>query len=187
MKRELLAVAAAAGLAAGQLTVGVADAGGWSRHGPGYGHYESFKHRGHFGGPGHKYRGYGYGHRRHHHRGHKYEYLLGGLILGATATYLFSQPRYIERETIVYRTAPAPYGAVNPTLGSVLEYNRTGEATIWQDPDSGQTLSTAPVRTHMTPAGPCREYVTSVIIGGQEQQAYGTACRQNDGSWRVQN
>ncbi|MGD8325837.1 MAG: hypothetical protein PVF65_02880, partial [Sphingomonadales bacterium] len=28
-----------------------------------------------------------------------------------------------------------------------------------------------------------REYQSVVIIGGQEQEAYGTACLQPDGSW----
>jgi hypothetical protein len=31
----------------------------------------------------------------------------------------------------------------------------------------------------------CREFDTPVVIGGQEQQAHGTACLQPDGSWRI--
>jgi surface antigen len=31
----------------------------------------------------------------------------------------------------------------------------------------------------------CREYQQTVVVGGQTQQAYGTACRQPDGSWKV--
>ncbi|MDH3281967.1 MAG: RT0821/Lpp0805 family surface protein [Gammaproteobacteria bacterium] len=185
MKRELLALVTLTTLVASQVTAGVAEAGGsYKRHGRDYsgGHNKSYTHyRGH--GYKDKHRGYGYGYRR---GGRDYDYLIGGLILGATATYLFSQPRYVERQTVVYQTAPTPFVPVNPTVGSVLEYNRTGQPTTWQDPDTGHTVTTAPVRTHMTSAGPCREYITSVIIGGQEQQAYGTACRQNDGSWRLQ-
>ncbi len=38
------------------------------------------------------------------------------------------------------------------------------------------------------PAEPaCREVQTTVTIGGKPQQAYGTACRQPDGSWRFTN
>lgn len=33
----------------------------------------------------------------------------------------------------------------------------------------------------------CREFQQNVIIGGQTQQAYGTACQQPDGAWRVVN
>ena len=31
----------------------------------------------------------------------------------------------------------------------------------------------------------CREFQTPVVIGGREQQAYGTACLQPDGTWSV--
>ena len=31
----------------------------------------------------------------------------------------------------------------------------------------------------------CREYQTSVVVGGVSQPAFGTACRQPDGVWRV--
>jgi hypothetical protein len=200
MKRGLLTLVTLVALVVTQLTVGGAQAGGhYKRHGPGYsgghykshgGHYKSHRghyksHRGHYSGHrghGQKHRGYGYGYR--YDDSYKYDYLLGGLLLGGAATYLLSQPRYVERQSVVYQ--PAPAVVVNPTVGSVLEYNRTGQATAWQDPDTGNTFTTTPVRTHMTSAGPCREYIMSVMIGGQEQQAYGTACRENDGSWKLQ-
>lgn len=38
------------------------------------------------------------------------------------------------------------------------------------------------------PAGDClqeREYQTTITIGGQEHEAYGTACLMPDGSWRM--
>jgi surface antigen len=31
----------------------------------------------------------------------------------------------------------------------------------------------------------CREFQQTVSIGGREERAYGTACRQPDGSWKV--
>jgi surface antigen len=31
----------------------------------------------------------------------------------------------------------------------------------------------------------CREYRTTVTVGGLAQQAFGTACRQPDGTWKV--
>ena len=33
----------------------------------------------------------------------------------------------------------------------------------------------------------CREYTTTAIIGGRQQQVYGRACRTAGGSWRIQN
>jgi hypothetical protein len=193
MKRGLLTLVTLAALVVTQLAVGGAQAGGHhKRHGPGYsgGHYKSHRghyksHRGHYKshrGHGHKHRGYGYGYR--YDDSYKYDYLLGGLLLGGAATYLLSEPRDVERHSVVYQ--PAPAAAVNPTVGSVLENNRTGQATAWQDPDTGKTFTTTPVRTHMKSTGPCREYIMSIVLGGQEQQAYGTACRENDGSWKLQ-
>ena len=31
----------------------------------------------------------------------------------------------------------------------------------------------------------CREFQQTVTIGGKAEQAYGTACRQPDGTWKV--
>jgi surface antigen len=42
------------------------------------------------------------------------------------------------------------------------------------------------VRTYQTSAGQyCREYQQTIVVGGQSQSAYGTACRQPDGSWKI--
>ncbi len=37
------------------------------------------------------------------------------------------------------------------------------------------------------PAPECRDVLRTVEIGGQTQQAYATACRQPDGTWRFTN
>jgi hypothetical protein len=31
----------------------------------------------------------------------------------------------------------------------------------------------------------CREYQSMVVVGGQQQPSYGTACRMPDGQWRI--
>jgi len=67
-----------------------------------------------------------------------------------------------------------------------LEYTRTNQATTWRNPDSGNYGTITPVETYQTTQGQyCREYYQTVIIAGQPQQAYGTACRQADGSWLI--
>ena len=68
---------------------------------------------------------------------------------------------------------------------AALERSPTGRATSWNNPDSGNSGSITPVRTYETTAGPCREFHNEVFIGGKRQQAYGTACRQADGSWKI--
>lgn len=66
-----------------------------------------------------------------------------------------------------------------------LETAPTGRAVVWQNPDSGNRYTVQPTRTYYANDQPCREYTTSAIIGGRNQQIYGKACRQADGSWRV--
>jgi len=44
-----------------------------------------------------------------------------------------------------------------------------------------------PVAIVPQPAPECREFERTVEIGGKPQKAYGTACRQPDGSWRFTN
>ena len=71
---------------------------------------------------------------------------------------------------------------------SSLENNKTGATQSWSNPDSGHSGNTTPTRTYTADSGdPCREFTTTVLIGGEEQQGYGTACRQADGSWKIIN
>lgn len=68
-----------------------------------------------------------------------------------------------------------------------FENNRTGQASTWNNPDSGHSGSITPTRTYQLANGNyCREYQQTVTIGGERHQAYGTACRQPDGTWQVQ-
>lgn len=70
----------------------------------------------------------------------------------------------------------------------VLETQRTGQSSTWVNPDTGGEVSVTPTRTYQEQSGQyCREYQTEVVIGGQKEKAYGTACRQPDGSWKVVN
>ncbi len=67
-----------------------------------------------------------------------------------------------------------------------LEHTASGKQTSWSNPDSGHHGTVTPVRTYQKPSGQyCREYQQTVTVGGRTEQAYGTACRQPDGSWKV--
>ena len=68
-----------------------------------------------------------------------------------------------------------------------FEQNRAGQPTAWKNPDSGNSGSVTPTRTYQLANGQyCREYNQTIMIGGQQHQAYGTACRQPDGTWQIQ-
>lgn len=59
----------------------------------------------------------------------------------------------------------------------------SNQRVTWRGDDAyGEVIPFEPTRTAR---GYCREYQHTVYIGGRPQQAYGTACRQPDGSWQI--
>ncbi len=69
-----------------------------------------------------------------------------------------------------------------------LETAPSGRSVPWKNPDSGHSGTVTPTRTYQTARGTyCREYQQTVTIQGKQERAYGTACRQPDGSWRIVN
>ena len=69
-----------------------------------------------------------------------------------------------------------------------METARTGETTSWQNPDSGNSGTYTPQRTYQNAEGEyCREFQQTVTVGGETESAFGTACRQPDGTWKIVN
>ncbi len=146
-----------AACAAAMLAAGsAAVAGGDGRH-----------HGGHYGGHHGKYSHYQYPRhyqpRRHYkrHRHNDDDELFVGLLLGGLVGYALgnAQPEARRYESYPPVSAPPPqvsYPAPQPVYGD------SGAGTCLQE----------------------REYQTRVMIGGQQVDAYGTACLQPDGSWR---
>jgi surface antigen len=63
-----------------------------------------------------------------------------------------------------------------------------GQPISWRNPDSGNSGTVTPTREGTAANGDyCREFQQSVTVSGKTEQAYGTACRQPDGSWKVVN
>ncbi len=61
-----------------------------------------------------------------------------------------------------------------------------GESIAWDNPDTGNSGAVTPVRDGTSSSGEyCREFQQTITVGGKTEQAYGTACRQPDGSWRI--
>lgn len=68
-----------------------------------------------------------------------------------------------------------------------LNDNRTGQSATWVNPDTGHEYTVTPTRTYEESGGPCREFTLNATVGGEpDQEVYGTACLQADGSWLVQ-
>ena len=73
------------------------------------------------------------------------------------------------------------------TSARALEQNPTGVASAWRNPDTGHSGTVVPTRTYQTVTGRCREFQQTVTISGRSETAYGTSCREADGSWRIVN
>ena len=78
--------------------------------------------------------------------------------------------------------------AMEQSTQTALENNPTHQTAEWNNPDSGNKGTVTPTRTYQTAEGKnCREYQQTVTIDGKTERAYGTACREPDGSWRIAN
>jgi surface antigen len=72
------------------------------------------------------------------------------------------------------------------TYQQTLETQPTGTTQTWVNPDSGNQGSYTPTRTYQTDTGEyCREFQQTITVGGQVESGYGTACRQDDGTWKI--
>ena len=61
-----------------------------------------------------------------------------------------------------------------------------GETIAWNNPETGNLGTVTPIRDGTSSSGSyCREFQQTVTIGGKTEEAYGTACRQPDGSWQI--
>lgn len=62
----------------------------------------------------------------------------------------------------------------------------TGNTMTWQNPQTNAYGTVQPNAAFQAQNGQlCREFYQTVTIDGRSEQAYGTACRQNDGSWKI--
>ena len=97
--------------------------------------------------------------------------LLGGLAGGALGDKLDQNDRRLAAEN--YRQS--------------MEYGRVGQTSTWRNPDTGHYGEITPTRTYESPQGYCREFKQTIYIDGQASEGVGTACRQPDGTWKLQN
>lgn len=63
-----------------------------------------------------------------------------------------------------------------------------GKTIAWNNPDSGNSGTFTPTRdgNDRQTGNYCREYKTTINVDGKTEEAYGNACRQSDGTWRIQ-
>ncbi len=97
--------------------------------------------------------------------------ILGGLVGGAVGDAMDQADRH--------------YAYSNTQ--SALEFGPSGSTSDWCNVDSGHCGTTTPTGTYRASGRYCREYEETITIGGRTEWAYGRACRQPDGSWKIVN
>ncbi len=61
-----------------------------------------------------------------------------------------------------------------------------GQRVRWENDDTGNYGTITPTRQGRDSSGSvCREFQQTVYVGGRPQQAFGQACQQRDGSWKI--
>lgn len=76
--------------------------------------------------------------------------------------------------------------AMQQTTQQSLTSSPTGTVSKWSNPDSGHNGTVTPQAAFTNKDGlKCREYQQTVTANGETETAYGTACQQKDGSWKV--
>jgi len=95
---------------------------------------------------------------------------LGGAFLGS------SIGRSMDKTDRLYAERSA---------SQAFETYPSGRSAEWRNPDTGNYGTVTPTRTYEQSGRYCREYETTINVGGRAERGYGTACRQPDGTWQV--
>lgn len=67
---------------------------------------------------------------------------------------------------------------------NALEFNKTGQAAIWENPQTGHSGRVTPTLTYRNSAGQdCRKFDREMNIDGKLAQGWGTRCRTPAGVW----
>ncbi len=75
-------------------------------------------------------------------------------------------------------------------LNYAYENGPSGQATSWQNPDTGNSYKVIPQPAYTQPShpdNPCRQAEILATIDGKTQKTYTTACRNSNGQWILQN
>lgn len=104
--------------------------------------------------------------------------VVGGVIGALGGAYLGNQiGASLDRADMTY---------YNQAQQQALETSQPGQTLPWNNPQSGNSGSFTPSNYYQNQSGQyCREFNQTVNVGGKMEKAYGTACRQPDGSWQI--
>lgn len=123
----------------------------------------------------------------------------GGTVLGAVAGGLIGSQFGGGSGKIAATIAGAAVGGyVGNRVGSYMDrqdrinYSRAvvntpvGSEASWTNQQTHATYTVRPVKQYHSGSRVCRRYSTTVVMNGRPKQAYGTACKDHNGNWKIQ-
>lgn len=97
-----------------------------------------------------------------------------GALLGAMAGSEVGKSLDRADRTYMQQAEASAYGAP------------VGQRIQWNNPESGNYGYYVPTRDGRDQSGAyCREFQQTIVVGGQTQSGFGTACQQPDGTWKI--
>ena len=125
--------------------------------------------------------GYSSGHYGHHHGYHKRHY---------RKHRYYKKRRYWRRHWRRHHHGHYhPHWRPHYPRSHVYIYKHYREAPSYYDEPAYTKVAPAPAPAPVVKHAPkeeyCREYTREVVVDGRPARAYGQACRQPDGSWRI--
>jgi len=101
--------------------------------------------------------------------------IAGGALLGTTYGYSIGDRLY-----------PSDLFAYDATAKKALAQAPDGSISGWSNPDTGNSGIFRPTRTFTAQSGMmCRSYRSTFAFGDGAKSAEGTACKGEDGRWRI--
>lgn len=74
----------------------------------------------------------------------------------------------------------------NEKVQETMDTADVGQTTTWSNPDTGNSGTYTPTSARGDSGGKeCRDFESTVVIDGRQEQASGRACRQDDGAWKI--
>lgn len=96
--------------------------------------------------------------------------IVGGALVGSIVGNQIG--RYMDRQDLA-------------NMNAALDDTAKGNQASWTNKKSDITYTVTPIKNYKKQGHFCREYQTTIVVGGKMQQAYGKACRMSDGQWKI--
>ncbi|NLC71382.1 MAG: hypothetical protein GX751_08510 [Desulfuromonadaceae bacterium] len=107
-------------------------------------------------------------------------------ILITLITLAFFSPTFVFGQEFYDRLDDTEKQAMMETLQYALDQNKEGEESSWAIPETGSSGAVTPLASFVNENGnSCRDFISTILINGDEERNNGTACRQADGTWIV--